>query len=92
MVLRYRKSMILFALLFSAGCATRSMDPPNFKDIESQTISELQDGISDKHPISYIILAIKTMDVGSEYEAASWYYVGQIRHRAYLKANPGLDP
>lgn len=48
--------------------------------------------LTDKHPSNYITLAAAQFEEGNKQQAVKWYYVGQIRYRAYLKANPGLSP
>ncbi|SUD90157.1 hypothetical protein [Psychrobacter phenylpyruvicus] len=60
-------------------------------ELADQSIEDLKQGIADKHPLNYFILAAKLFNEGSFDEAVKWYYVGQIRFRAYLEANPDLE-
>ena len=65
---------------------------PTETPISEQTVAELENGITNKHPSTYIILAQKLFVQGDKQNAVQWFYVGQIRYRAYLMANPDLDP
>jgi hypothetical protein len=60
--------------------------------INNQTIEVIKKDIINKHPSSYIILASKLFKDKKMDEAVKWYYIGQIRYRAHLMANPKLDP
>ncbi len=44
------------------------------------------------HPAKYIELAAQLFKAGNFDESVFWYYVGQMRFRAHLEANPNLDP
>ena len=57
-----------------------------------QGIEELKSKIQTKHPVTYLELAGQLLNEGKMDEAVVWYYVGQIRYRAYLTANPELAP
>ncbi|MGQ8367283.1 hypothetical protein [Glaciecola sp. 1036] len=61
-------------------------------DFFEQSSDELKEGIESKHPATYLILAAKLFGEDEKNEAVKWYYVGQIRFRAYLMANPELEP
>ncbi|MEW7864552.1 hypothetical protein [Aeromonas diversa] len=54
--------------------------------------SEMLNGITQKHPVTYIQLAAELFNQGKKDEAVVWYYVGQMRYRAHLMANPDLEP
>lgn len=60
-------------------------------ELADQSIEDLKQDIVDKHPVNYFILAAKLYNEGSFDEAVKWYYIGQIRFRAYLEANPDLE-
>src|SRR5438552_16737970 len=56
-----------------------------------QSPAQLKAGIEAKHPATYYILAAKLFkDSATKREALFWFYVGQLRYRYYLAANPDL--
>lgn len=61
-------------------------------DIFGQSVDELREDIERKHPVNYLLLAIQLFDEDEKDEAVKWYYIGQIRLKAHLKANPDLAP
>ncbi len=74
--------------LCSAG-AQRIEPPP---DLVNQSPAQLQDSIERKHPITYLLLAKSLFAAGRRDEAVFWFYLGQLRYRAYLASRPDLDP
>ena len=85
--------IILIACLNMWACTTHvETSKPTETTISEQTVAELENGITKKHPSTYIILAKKLFNQGDKQNAVKWFYVGQIRYRAYLMANPELDP
>lgn len=60
-------------------------------DWAKQTASQIEEKIETKHPAAFFILAIKKFEEGKRDDATMWFYIGQIRYRAYLLANPNLD-
>jgi hypothetical protein len=85
--------IILIACLNMWACTTHvETSKPTETPISEQTVAELENGITNKHPSTYIILAKKLFVQGDKQNAVKWFYVGQIRYRAYLMANPELDP
>jgi hypothetical protein len=54
--------------------------------------AELKKGIEKQHPAAYYVLAQKLFASGEKDEAVFWFYVGQLRYRFHVTANPGLDP
>lgn len=53
--------------------------------------AQLKQGIGGRHPADYYKLAAKLFQAGStKQEALFWFYVGQLRYRYYLAANPDL--
>ncbi|WP_139326939.1 hypothetical protein [Shewanella sp. UCD-KL21] len=89
--MKFRNIVLCSMVLFISACA--STNTSNSKNnIAQQSVKEIQQDITSKHPSSYIILAAKLLKEGKPDEAAKWYYVGQMRFRAYLMANPNIDP
>lgn len=52
----------------------------------------LKVGIEGFHPAAYYILASKLFTRGQKDEAVFWFYLGQLRYRFHLEANPDLNP
>jgi len=62
-------------------------------ELAEQSPAELKAGIEKKHPAAYYMLAAKLFqNAATKEEAVFWFYVGQIRYRYYLAANPDLPP
>jgi hypothetical protein len=58
---------------------------------EDQSPSQLKQGIEKRHPADYYVLVAKLFrDASTKQEALFWFYVGQLRYRYYLAANPHL--
>ena len=58
----------------------------------SMSAKQLESGIEKQHPAAYFILAQKLYGEGRRDDATMWFYIGQIRYRAYLITNPNLNP
>jgi len=61
-------------------------------DLTKKTPDQLKKGIENQHPATYYILAQKLFESGKKDEAVFWFYVGQLRYRFHLLANPNLEP
>lgn len=44
------------------------------------------------HPVVYLERAAELLNEGDMEQAVFWYYVGQMRYRLHLMANPDLEP
>tara|TARA_Y100000782_G_scaffold70365_1_gene76146 strand:+ start:526 stop:1065 length:540 start_codon:yes stop_codon:yes gene_type:complete len=87
----YIRNIILIgvaALLCACVPTSGSNLTSNAAEESAETIER---NITNKHPVNYITLASKRLNEGKLDDAAKWYYVGQIRFRAYLMANPDLE-
>lgn len=63
------------------------------QDPTTLSIEQLRNGIENRHPSSFYILAEKLFAAGKKDEAVFWFYAGQLRYRVYLLVNQGkLDP
>jgi hypothetical protein len=61
------------------------------ENLEDQTPAQLKQSIEKKHPAAYYLLAAKLFQNSStKREAIFWFYVGQLRYRYHLAANPDL--
>lgn len=88
----YLRYFILILSFFVASCATNQLEKIDTEAILAQSDKEIIAGINNKHPATYMILASKQFYAGQKDEAVKWFYIGQIRYRAYLGANPDLPP
>ncbi|QJB55501.1 hypothetical protein [Pseudodesulfovibrio sp. zrk46] len=59
-------------------------------DFSSMSPSEVESALVKGHPGNYFTQASKVFSEGDFQKGVMWFYVGQIRFRAYLKANPSL--
>ena len=60
-------------------------------------IEQIRNGIENKHPSYFYILAGKLFAAGKKDDAVFWFYAGQLRYRVYLVVNkdklePSGDP
>ena len=80
-------------LLFLLATAVLLVHPVNAQpdNLAAQTPAQLKENIEAKHPAAYYELAAKLFaDADTKREAVFWFYVGQLRYRYYLSANPNL--
>lgn len=62
------------------------------EDYVGMSIEELTKNANQIHPSGIYVLAEKLLNEGKKDDAVFWFYVGQIRFRAHLMANPNLNP
>lgn len=67
------------------------------QDPATLSIEQLRNGIENRHPSYFYILAGKLFAAGKKDEAVFWFYAGQLRYRVYLLVNkdklePSGDP
>lgn len=60
------------------------------EEANTLTTQEVQANLADSHPSVFYVFAKRLYADDRRDEAVKWYYVGQIRYRFFLKANPGL--
>lgn len=85
------------SLLFLALATALSLTPlaaaltPDqiFKDLSE---AEIEKALPGEHPSAYYLYAGRLFTAGKKDEAVFWFYVGQLRYRFHLMANPDLDP
>ncbi|MEP6809908.1 MAG: hypothetical protein ABI992_06670 [Chthoniobacterales bacterium] len=84
LLLRLLACLTLVAQVAGSARAAESQD---------ETPAQLKQGIEGRHPADYYKLAAKLFqDASTKQEAVFWFYVGQLRYRYYLAANPELKP
>ncbi len=72
-------------LMFGGGVRAESAK------LEDQSPAQLKKDLGAKHPAAYYLIAAKLFkDPATKQEGLFWFYVGQIRYRYYLAANPDL--
>tara|TARA_R110002050_G_scaffold57131_1_gene128388 strand:+ start:180 stop:626 length:447 start_codon:yes stop_codon:yes gene_type:complete len=54
--------------------------------------AEIEKALPEEHPSAYYLYAGRLFKEGKKDEAVFWFYVGQLRYRFHLKANPNLEP
>jgi hypothetical protein len=82
-----RSTLFFFPLILLLTACNRKPASPT-----DQTIEQLKSGIENKDPATYYLLASKLFKQGDKDEAAFWFYLGQLRFRFELAANPKQDP
>jgi hypothetical protein len=58
----------------------------------SQSIEVLAAGIEHEHALAALELSKHLWEAGRRDDAVFFFYLGQLRYRAYLSANPNGDP
>ncbi|MFC4256463.1 hypothetical protein GRI97_09950 [Altererythrobacter xixiisoli] len=71
----------------SAACAAEEQ-PTEQLDPDTQTVDEIIEQADKVHPATLYQLAGQLMAQGRRDEAVKWFYVGQLRYRFLLAANP----
>ncbi|MCB1009276.1 MAG: hypothetical protein KDB94_10315 [Acidobacteria bacterium] len=83
-----RIALLTIAALALLATAAAAADD----DLRNRTPEERMRGIESEHPAACYLLARELFASGEKDEAVFWFYVGQLRYRFHLAANPGLDP
>lgn len=92
-----KKSIVLLLCLFAVGCTAAKKNVNSGSIIQPSVLmemsaSEVETTLIKGHPANYFTVAAMRFSENKKQEAAKWLYVGQIRYRAYLQANPTLPP
>lgn len=90
--MRIRQLSAIFLALAVFGMAPEVQGQGRSDDLAKQTAAQIEYRIETKHPAAFFILALKRFDEGRRDDAVMWFYIGQIRYRAYLSSNPKLEP
>lgn len=59
---------------------------------QSQSLEALAAGIEHDHALAALELSKHLWEAGRKDDAVFFFYLGQLRYRAYLSANPNGDP
>src|SRR5689334_9712989 len=86
------RPLAIILLLSLAGCNKPSRGDALLDDLKKLPPPKIEAALPNHHPSAYYGYAIRLFDQGKKDDAVFWFYVGQLRWRFYLKANPNLDP
>ena len=78
---------LLCVLSLLQGCT--QLQP---KDVAELSHQQVEQQFPSSHPSNYFVYAARLFHEGAKQDAVFWFYVGQIRYKFYLAANPGLPP
>ncbi|MCJ2165929.1 MULTISPECIES: hypothetical protein [unclassified Pseudodesulfovibrio] len=92
-----KQFILILICLFVVGCtsAKKKLSSDSIvkpSELSDMSASEVESALVKGHPANYFTLAAKLFSEGKKQEGVKWFYVGQIRYRAYLQANPSLKP
>jgi len=100
--LRLRRSPIknLYRTLFAVPLLglmvmpayAQSPDTTSPEVMKDMAPDALREGIENRHPSAYYILAAKLFNEGERDDAVFWFYTGQLRYRTLLGCKPDLAP
>jgi hypothetical protein len=54
--------------------------------------AEVETGLPKSHPSAYYTYAMRLFRADRKNDAVKWFYIGQLRYRYHLRANPNLPP
>jgi hypothetical protein len=71
--------------------------PSEIAQVDAKTASTLPEKqveaqLPKSHPSAYYSYAMRLFQAGKKNEAVQWFYIGQLRYRYHLRANPNLPP
>lgn len=81
--------LVAVASLIAASTSWASLRP---EEIKTLPYAAIEKKLPAEHPSAYYSYAARLFADGKKDDAVFWFYVGQIRYRAHLKANPTLEP
>lgn len=84
-----RQILIAIAFLNLCGAASAALST---SDIQKLPHAKIEAALANEHPSAYYSYASRLFHEGKKDDAVFWFYVGQLRYRFHLKANPKLDP
>ena len=84
------KTSLLVTALFAFVLTTYAEMTPD--EIKAMAPSAIEKRLPGEHPSSYYQYSARLFGEGKRDDAVFWFYVGQLRYRVHLAANPKLDP
>lgn len=64
-------------------------NPPK-QPASKMTPAQVEASLPRAHPVEYYEYAVRLFESGRKDDAVFWFYVGQLRYRFHLSANPNL--
>src|SRR6187455_3087399 len=86
------KTLAILILFLMAGCTKPQRGDLLLGDLKNLPPAKIEAALPNREPSVYYGYAIRLFDQGEKDDAVFWFYVGQLRSRFYLKANPDLNP
>jgi hypothetical protein len=81
---------LVLAFLLSVSAVAVHAASLTAEQLETMKPKEIEANLPDSHPMAYFAYGIKLFKSGKYDPAVQWYYIGLIRYRHYLLANPDL--
>jgi len=92
-----KKFILLFSIFMAAsaffsirGVAQNLFSPEDI--LKKLPYAKIEAALPNASPETYYLYAARLFKDGKKDDAVFWFYVGQLRYRFFLKANPNLDP
>lgn len=85
-----RSVPFVFAFLFALAMGTRALGQIDIQGAAQLPEAEVEGKLSASHPAVYYAFAKRLFAQGRKDDAVFWFYLGQLRYRFYLLANPQL--
>lgn len=80
----------LLILLFSLLSFTANAQPLTSDDVMTGKQTEIEQRLEESHPVTYYLYAQRLFEKNDKNAAVMWFYVGQLRFKFHLLANPNL--
>jgi len=80
--------LIVLSVLSAYSLLHAALSPDDLKKLPPATIEA---ALPHEHPSAYYGYAARLFREGKKDDAVFWFYVGQLRYRFHLKANPNID-
>lgn len=61
-------------------------------DLKKLPPATIEAALPNEHPSAYYASGARLFREGKKDDSVFWFYVGQLRYRFHLKANPNIDP
>ena len=87
---RLRSMPFAMAVCLALAMGTRALAQIDIQGAAQLPEAEVEGKISASHPAVYYAYAKRLFAQGRKDDAVFWFYVGQLRYRFYLLANPQL--
>jgi hypothetical protein len=87
---RLRSVPFVFAVCFALAMGTRALGQIDIQGAAQLPEAEVEAKLPASHPAMYYAYAKRLFAQARKNDAVFWFYVGQLRYRFYLLANPQL--